>query len=163
MSLNSHSGVIAAEHFDRGTLAAPGECATVYRGDGFVVGDVRTRNPSLVERAVRGSFDLHKATSGGMTMGTCADALSPIPCTHTHIHHCTATPPYGGTVSACGHAQCCDGYPMPDLRVNTLPLRLLLHRTPVDGGRWQHGGVTQHREADSTCRWSLELCRIDVI
>ena len=108
VSLDSHSGVSAAEHFGPGALAAPGKRATVHRGEGFVGRDIVAGKSSLAERFKHGSLDSNKATSGGMTMGTCANALSPSSL-HTHIHRCTATPPHGGTVSACGHAQCCDG------------------------------------------------------
>ena len=90
VSLDSHPGVSAAEHFVRGTFAEPGECVTVYRG----------------------SFDLHKATADGKTVSTCGNGLSPYPPspnTHTHTHTRTATAPHSCTISACGHAQCCDG------------------------------------------------------
>ena len=96
-SLVSHPGVSAAEHSGAGALAAPGNCATVYRGEGLVVGDVGAGKTALVERFEHGPFDLHKAAADGMTVGTCRNGLSSHDVTHPHTHTHTAVRPHHHT------------------------------------------------------------------
>ena len=84
VSLDSHSGVSAVEHFGLGALAAPGKRATVYRGAGFVGRDIVAGKSSLLERFKHGPLDPHKATSGGHDHGYVCQRPLPVFLAHTH-------------------------------------------------------------------------------